>query len=290
MRTRARFTSTAVLLTAALAAPLSSPPVAAADGLPVVGIDARPMSAPGGKLAYVTRRAGRATALAVIHADSERTLRRVLLPGRLSVPAVAYDPTPSGITPDGRKLVLITPRRAFPRAWTSFAIVDTRRLRIRRVLRLRGDFSFDAISPDGRTLYLIHYPTPSDILRYEVRAYDLRAGRLLPEPIVDPREPGERMSGLPVTRATSPDGRWEYTLYDGPEYPSSSTRSTPSAGRRSASTSTASGGRVAASGARSSSWVAGRLRSCSATGRWRASTRGRCASPVPVFQAKTRRR
>jgi hypothetical protein len=219
MSTRARFTSTAVLLTAALAALLSSPPVAAADGLPVVGIDARPVSAPGGKLAYVTRRAGRATALAVIHADSERRLRRVLLPGRLSVPAVAYDATPSGITPDGRKLVLISPRRAFPRAWTTFAIVDARRLRIRRTLRLRGDFSFDAISPDGRTLYLIHYPTPSDILRYEVRAYDLGAERLLPEPIVDPREPDERMSGLPVTRATSPDGRWEYTLYDGPEYP-----------------------------------------------------------------------
>ena len=52
-----------------------------------------------------------------------------------------------------------------------------------------------------------------------MRAYDLRAGRLLPKPIVDPREPGERMSGLPITRATSPDGRWEYTLYDGPEYP-----------------------------------------------------------------------
>ena len=219
MCTRARFTSTAVVLSAALAALLSSPPVAAADGLPVVGIDARPVSAPGAKLAYVTRRAGRDTALVVIDAGSERRLRRVLLPGRLSVPAVAYDATPSGITADGRKLVLITPRRAYPRAWTSFAIVDTRRLRIRRTLRLRGDFSFDAISPDGRTLYLIHYPAPTDILRYEVRAYDLRAGRLLPNPIVDPREPGERMSGLPVTRATSPDGRWEYTLYDGPEYP-----------------------------------------------------------------------
>jgi hypothetical protein len=121
----------------------------------------------------VTRRAGRATALAVIHADSERRLRRMLLPGRLSVPAVAYDATPSGITPDGRKLVLITPRRAFPRAWTSFAIVDTRRLRIRRMLRLRGDFSFDAISRDGRTLYLIHYPHPE-------RHPPLRGARLRP--------------------------------------------------------------------------------------------------------------
>jgi hypothetical protein len=219
MTARTRLVSTGLLLSAALAAPLSSPPVAAADGLPVVGIDARPVSPPGGELAYVTRRAGRDTWLEVMDADSERRLRRVRLPGRLSVPAIAYDATPSGITPDGRKLVLINPRRAFPRARTSFAIVDTRRLRIRRTLRLTGDFSFDAISPDGRLMYLIRYPSPRDILRYEVRAYDLRADRLLPEPIVDPREPDERMSGVPVTRATSADGRWEYTLYDGSEYP-----------------------------------------------------------------------
>ena len=162
MTARARLATAGLFLLAGLAAPLSSPPVAAADGLPVVGIDARPVSPPGGKLAYVTRRAGRDTALEVIDADSERRLRRVLLPGRLTVPAIAYDSTPSGITPDGRKLVLITPRRAFPRAETSFAIVDTERLRIRRTLRLKGDFSYDAISPDGRTMYLIHYTSPGD--------------------------------------------------------------------------------------------------------------------------------
>jgi hypothetical protein len=219
MCTRARLASTALVLVAALVALLSSPPVAAADGLPVVGIDARPISAPGGELAYVTRRTGRGTTLEVIDADSERRLRRVRLPGRLSVPAVAYDSTPSGLTADGRKLVLIEPRRAFPRAETSFAVVDTRRLRIRRMLHLDGDFSFDAIAPDGRTMYLIRYLSPNNRLRYEVRAYDLRRDRLLREPIVDPREPDERMSGLPMTRATSPNGRWEYTLYDGGEHP-----------------------------------------------------------------------
>ncbi len=219
MSTRARLTGAVIVATAALAALLSSPPVAAADGLPVVGIDARPLSAPGTAVAYVTRRAGRRTALEVIDADSEQRLRRVLLPGKLSVPAIAYDATPSGITPDGRKLVLIEPRRAYPRVETGFAVIDTRRLRIRRTVRLRGDYSFDAISPDGRTMYLIRYLSPRNPQRYEVRAYDLRAGRLLPDPIVDPREPDERMSGLPVTRATGPGGRWEYTLYDGGEHP-----------------------------------------------------------------------
>ena len=218
MSTRVRLTATAVVATAALAALLSSPPVAVADGLPL-GVDARPVSAPGSDVAYITRRAGRRTALELIDADSERRLRRVLLPGILTVPAVAYDATPSGLTPDGRKLVLIQPRRAFPRTGTTLAVVDTRRLRIRRTVALRGDFSFDAISPNGRTMYLIRYLSPRNPKRYEVRAYDLRTDRLLPEPIVDPREPDERMNGLPVTRATGPGGRWEYTLYDGGAHP-----------------------------------------------------------------------
>jgi hypothetical protein len=219
MSIHARLKLTAIVATAAFAALLCSPPVAAADGLPAVGVDARPLSAPGSEIAYVTRRAGRRTALEVIDADSERRLRRVLLPGRLTVPAVAYDATPSGITPDGRKLVLIEPRRAFPRSDTGFAVIDTERLRIRRSVRLEGDFSFDALSLDGHTMYLIHYLSRRNILRYEVRAYDLRSGRLLPDPIVDSREPDERMSGQPVTRATGAGGRWEYTLYDGGEHP-----------------------------------------------------------------------
>jgi hypothetical protein len=169
-------------------------------------------------VAYVTRRAETDTALEVIDADSEHRLRRVIVPGRLSVPAVAYDATPSGLSADGRTLVLIDPRRAFPRSDSAFAFVDSRTLAIRRRLTLKGDFSFDALSPDARTMYLIRYLSPRDVTRYEVRAYDLRRGRLLARPIVDPREPDERMSGMPITRATGPGARWEYTPYEGPEY------------------------------------------------------------------------
>ena len=195
-----------------------APPEAGADGLPILGVDANPVQAVGQDVAYVTRRAGAGTRLAAIDPYTERPRRRVILPGRLSVPAVAYDATPSGLTADGSTLVLIQPRRRFPRANTRFALVDTATLRIRRRLVLRGDFSFDALSPDGRLLYLIHYLSPRNPSRYEVRAYDLRRSRLLERVIVDPREPDERMSGLPVTRATGDGGRWEYTLYQGREY------------------------------------------------------------------------
>jgi hypothetical protein len=82
-------------------------------------------------------------------------------------------------------------------------------------VRLRGDFSYDALSPDGRQLYLIQYLSATDPTRYAVRAYDVRAGRLRPKPVVDPDEHAGEMRGEPLSRAYGAGGRWAYTLYDG---------------------------------------------------------------------------
>jgi hypothetical protein len=213
----------ALAFTHAVAA--AAPSEAAADGLPASGVDASPVSAPGGSVEYLTRRAARgqgarrATLVVARERGGERVLRRLRLPGTLTVPAVAYDGSASGLSADGRTLVLINPRRTFPRAVTTFAVLDAKRLRPRRVLRLDGDFSFDAISPHGGLIYLIQYVSRRNPNRYAVRAYDLSAGRLLSEPVVDPREGSEPMNGFPVTRAGSPDGRWAYTLYDGADHP-----------------------------------------------------------------------
>jgi hypothetical protein len=196
------------------------PSAATGDGLPSQGIDASPVSAPGGSVEYLTKRAGpRATLVVARERGEERLVGKVRLAGVFSVPAVAYDGSASGLSADGRTLVLIRRRPGFPRARTTFAVLDAKRLRLRRVLKLRGAFSFDAISPDGALMYLIQYMSRRNPNRYAVRAYDLRADRLLPEPIVDPREKSEPMNGLPVTRVTSPDGRWAYTLYDSAEHP-----------------------------------------------------------------------
>jgi hypothetical protein len=193
------------------------PATAAADGLPAVGIDASPLSAPGGQLEYTTERVGADTRL-IESARYGGPLRERWLAGSFAIPAVAYDGSPGGISADGRTLVLIHPRTRYPRKRTTFALVDARRLRVRRQISLRGDFSFDAISPDGRTIYLIEY-SPRNVSNYAVRAYDLAARRLLAEPVVDPSEPDEPMTGVPVTRATGADGRWAYTLYNIFPYP-----------------------------------------------------------------------
>jgi DNA-binding beta-propeller fold protein YncE len=92
-------------------------------------------------------------------------------------------------------------------------------MRLRRHFELRGDFSFDAISPDGRTAYLIEYLSPNDQTKYAVRAYDMRARRLFRAPVVDKSQPGEDMSGVPLVRVSDSEGRWAYTLYSAAEHP-----------------------------------------------------------------------
>jgi hypothetical protein len=194
------------------------PAAAHADGLPVEGVDASlsgVASAAVNGVRYVTPPAGRKTVVAAVDVDSGRLLRTRLLPGRFTVPVVAYDGSSSGLSEDGRTLVLIQPRQSFPRRTTTFAVLGTETLRLRDVFTLRGDFSFDALSPNGRLLYLVEYLSPDDPSRYLVRLYDLTAHRLLPGPIIDPREVGDVMRGTPVTRSYSPDGRFAYTLYDG---------------------------------------------------------------------------
>jgi hypothetical protein len=191
--------------------------VAHADGLPVLGVDVGGVGvvASSGNARYVTLPAGRNTVLARVKPAGGQIAASRLLRRRFTIPAVAYDGSAGGLSADGRTLTVIVPREGFPRVQTELMAIDTRQLRPRRLVRLRGDFSFDAISPHGSLLYLIEYVLPSDPTRYVVRAYDLRSGRLLARPVIDPREPGEKMRGSPLTRATSADGRWAYTLYDG---------------------------------------------------------------------------
>jgi hypothetical protein len=190
---------------------------ARADGLPVLGIEVGGVgvATPAGHARYVTLPAGANTVLARVNPAGGRVLASRLLPGVFTIPAVAYDGSASGLSGNGRTLVLIQPRVSFPRARTPLMVVDTRQLRPRKVVLLRGDFSFDAVSPRGSLIYLIQYVTPTDPSRYLVRAYDLSAGRLLAKPVTDPREPDGKMRGAPLTRETSANGRWAYTLYDG---------------------------------------------------------------------------
>lgn len=207
-----------LVLVAAVLAALALTASAAADGLPVLGIDvgAQGVTSVGSADRYVTLPDGASTLVERIARNGGSVLSTQRIAGNFTIPAVAYDSSASGLSADGRTLVLIQPRQAFPRARTTFALLDAHTLQLARIFTLRGDFSFDAISPRGRKMFLINYTSPIDPTRYTVRAYDLQAGALLPKPVIDPAERNpDKMRGAPVTRILSPDGRWAFTFYDG---------------------------------------------------------------------------
>jgi hypothetical protein len=206
-----------IVLAAAIVLAATLPSAALADGLPVLGIDVgtEGVTTPGRLHRYVALQTQGATLVAETARSGGRVVRYLRLPGAFTIPAVAYDGSAGGLSADEGTLVLIQPRLGFPRRDTTFAMVSTPRFEVTRTFTLRGDYSFDAISKDGVTMFLIQYTSTLDPTRYAVRGYDLRAGRMLLHPIVDPRERGEAMRGSPITRTSSADGRWAYTLYDG---------------------------------------------------------------------------
>jgi hypothetical protein len=205
------------LILALLSLFLLAPVAASADGLPVGGPEIGPtgVELPGGAVRVVALAASGGTSVARVQRAGGRVESWAFHRGHFTIPAVAIDGSPGGLSHDGGTLVLIRLRNAFPQKSVQFAVVSTSSLRILRRIRLRGDFSFDALSPDSRTMYVIQYTSRRDPTRYLVRALDLRTGRLRAKPIVDPREAPDEMRGYALTRASSSDGRWAYTLYDG---------------------------------------------------------------------------
>ena len=65
-------------------------------------------------------------------------------------------------------------------------------------------------------MFLVEYLTIGQKPHYRVRSLNLETGRVDAAPVVDRREDEVLMRGQPVTRASSPDGRWAYTLYARP--------------------------------------------------------------------------
>jgi hypothetical protein len=211
MKRRLVTLSIAIAAAAALAAPASG------DGggpNPGVSILSGGVLSPNGKTRYVALPDGSATVVAQILVRNGFVLRTLTVPGHFGVPYVANDGTAGGLSFDGRVLVLaaygvaVRPSR--------FAVVDIKRWRAAKALSLHGTFTFDALSPRGRMLYLVEHTSLKDFYRYRVRAYDLGYDRLVSGAIVDRRLADEQMAGNPMARAVSPGGTWAYTLYQRP--------------------------------------------------------------------------
>jgi hypothetical protein len=160
---------------------------------------------------YLAANSGARTELDALRA-SGATLRSRTIAGSFGIPTMIMTNTPLGLFHDGRTFVL---QSTANRRSTSFALVRSSDLRVRERIALRGSYAFDAVSPNGRRLYLIEHRS-EDFQHYVVRAYDLRAHRLLPGRIADKTQASWVMQGWPSARVETRSGRWVYTLYSNP--------------------------------------------------------------------------
>ncbi len=201
---------------------LALAPTALADGGPAPGAAQGGLGVLGGGLRYVTVGTGKTTDLEAVKVKGGEVTGWVTLRGGWGVPMVTFDGATGGLSRNRSTLVLaqVNPMTCSPGqcAWktSKFAIFAPQTLRRRSTVVLQGQFSYDAVSPDGRTLYLIEHVSSTDLNRYLVRAYDLSHGRLLPGAIADRSQRGWVMVGSPMTRTTSAGGRFVYTLYQNP--------------------------------------------------------------------------
>ena len=174
--------------------------------------------AAGEQYTYVAIGGGNTSTIQKIRRDGGAVEQFRQLKGIYGVPQVAYDGSATGLSHDGGTLVLSDIPRTYPIKHTRLMVLDARTLKTEQRINLRGWYSVDAVSPDGETIYLVHYNQPTrDPSAYEVVAYDRASGKRTV--IMDPDEPDEQMSGMPLSRVTSADGRYEFTLYDNAEEP-----------------------------------------------------------------------
>jgi hypothetical protein len=144
--------------------------------------------------------------------ETGSTLRTLQLPRHYQLPPATISGIPGGLSQNGKWLVLEAFDRgaSIPNA-SHLLLVDTSFGSTPVPIDLKGWFGFDAISNDGRNLYLIQYVSPQ---LYHVRLYQVPQHDLYPNPIVEKgASPNSTMAGIKVMSVPSPDGSWLFTMY-----------------------------------------------------------------------------
>lgn len=169
---------------------------------------------PDGKTRYVAAPTGADTMLLAIQTSSGLVLNATNIIGSYGIPTLGLNASSDeGLSHDGSTLVVGDTQQL---DHSHFLVYDTRTFQMKNEIVLKGTFGYDALSPDASRLYLIQRPAATDYQHYIVRAYDLQTNRLLPGRVADRTQKSWVMQGNAVTRVTSADGRWVYTLYQNP--------------------------------------------------------------------------
>jgi hypothetical protein len=177
-----------------------------------------------GELVVATSDGGKTTVQSLVVQPGLGGGRRVV-DGRWRLPTIGNDPVPVGVSLDGSTVVLVEDTDDSARSTSRFLVLDRSQMFLNsphpaavQVVELAGSFEFDALSPNGRVLYVVEHLSSGPAGHYQVRAVDLPAGTLRPDVIVDKAKIGEAMAGWPIAQLRAPDGR-VFTLYRGAEHP-----------------------------------------------------------------------
>jgi hypothetical protein len=146
------------------------------------------------------------TALVDTDPSSGLTSATLQLPRTYQLPAATSGGLPGGTSPNGRWLVA----QFYDGAATHFVVVSTTAMRIAHTANLTGRFNFDAISDDGMRLYLIQYLNGRE---YYVRLFNVLAGTLDENIVVDKSNGEQSMSGLRLSGLATPGGTWLFSMY-----------------------------------------------------------------------------
>ena len=245
MRAVIGFAATAMLL-ASCAGQVAGPPQAAANDQLVLRTTSaiqvwdakgvlvrsvgRSVASPDGSIYYALEGAS-PTTLRWIDAKSGRTITQLAVDGSFTF-ADERTIGPSGFSPNGRWLVLV----GAADATSGFAVIDTKLLKVAALVQVPGSFSYDAISDDGTSLYLIEqisqqaarnlgFNTPYG---YRVRVYDLPTAKLSETLVVDVKLASQTlannaetrvdgfMTGIYQSSVPSRDGLWNFSFYYNP--------------------------------------------------------------------------
>src|SRR3954463_5908988 len=138
---------------------LAVPATARASGGPVFPVQGRSgVPSLDGKVAFVAVAHGRGTQIDRIDTKGWDIVSTAMIRGRVGVPGVGFDGSTTGLSGDGGTLVLPGDPT---RERTRIVVLDANALDgPAQEVTLPGYYTVDAISPEGRWLFLVHYLSP----------------------------------------------------------------------------------------------------------------------------------
>jgi hypothetical protein len=156
---------------------------------------------------YIVTHLTGSSKLSALDPASGQTIAQATIPAGYALPSLGFQGPTAGLSPNGQWLVLTRQAGNV----SSFLVGASSLSQPFKTIPIKGDFTFDALSNDGQSLYLIQ--KMGDPNHYQVRLYDVVSQSLALQPVADKREPNEPMNGIRGDSVADPRGNYVFTVY-----------------------------------------------------------------------------